>query len=95
MYGLDEEHIESREDEDALGEYANWSRSEDGHRIYRLTPSRSTLLFGPGGELFEQALARSALPLTMQYKMVGNMVAPITAQACIDAITAAGVKEVA
>ena len=60
-------------------EWANWTRIQDGHLIFRLVPERAVHLFGSGVERIAEALKQSQLGITKKYVMLGDMVAPMMA----------------
>jgi site-specific DNA-cytosine methylase len=68
--------IKGKKDEDHLLQFANWSREQDGLLVFRLSPDRAILLFGPHINHIKSALCRSNLGNTTKYKLIGNMIAP-------------------
>jgi len=64
----------------ALLENANWVRDEEDHVVFRLTPARAALLFGPFVEAIQGALVAESCGITKQYEMLGNMVSPEVAR---------------
>jgi site-specific DNA-cytosine methylase len=82
LFGIREEFIRTRKDELALLEFANWSRSDDGIRVFRLAPERGLLLFGRDLKPIADALSLHKVPQTKLYQLVGNMVVPEVASFC-------------
>jgi len=65
----------------AFLEFANWHRMEHGLSVMRLTPERAVLLFGPHVDRLHEAITAWTTGATRKYKIVGNLVAPICAEA--------------
>jgi site-specific DNA-cytosine methylase len=74
-FGVELSRVDANQREDLL-EYANWSREQAGLLIFRLVPERASLLFGRRAGRIGAALASSGIPVTRQYELLGNMVAP-------------------
>jgi site-specific DNA-cytosine methylase len=73
----------------AILEHANWSRQEDGHLMFRLTPERALHLFGSHIGRIQSAFRVSKVPMTKKYILLGNMVAP-----AVSAIAALAIESV-
>jgi len=61
--------------------YSNWHREQDGLLVMRLSPERTALLFGPHTASISEAIGNWDAGATRKYKLVGNMVAPVCAEA--------------
>jgi site-specific DNA-cytosine methylase len=90
LFGIEEKYVRTRDDEQALLEYANWNRSEKGVRIFRLRPERAMLLFGKEMTTVCQAFSESKISQTKKYQLLGNTVAPSVATHCGEAALRAG-----
>jgi DNA-cytosine methyltransferase len=82
MFAIEEKFLRTRSDENALLEHANWSRSENGLRVFRLNPKRAFLLFGPEMDGIADACADLQPTLGAAYRMLGNAVVPRMAEFC-------------
>lgn len=65
----------------AFLKYSNWHREQDGLLVMRLSPERTALLFGPHTASLSEAVGNWDAGATRKYKLVGNMVAPVCAEA--------------
>jgi site-specific DNA-cytosine methylase len=79
-FGVPLDLISNQDEEKQVLEYANWSRRQAGRLVFRLVPERAVRLFGPGVERIEMALSRSSVPITHQYVLIGNLIAPLVAR---------------
>jgi site-specific DNA-cytosine methylase len=79
-FGIEAEKVKTRQARAALLEYSNWVREDRGYVIFRLVPSRASLLFGPHVDALQKSLAAIGSGVTKQYEMLGNLVAPAVAQ---------------
>lgn len=61
---------------DLVLKYANWFREEPNHLVFRLTPSRAALLFGPHMMSLQRAIDKVPIGVTKKYELLGNLVAP-------------------
>jgi site-specific DNA-cytosine methylase len=75
-FGVANEAIRTTRDRENLLEFANWVREEPGHLVFRITPSRAALLFGPHIARIEEALELERIGVTKRYELLGNMVVP-------------------
>lgn len=82
MFGIEESFVRTRKDELALLEFANWSRSEGGVRIFRLTPQQGIFLFGQLVDPIAEALKTHTISQTKIYQLIGNMVVPEVGALC-------------
>lgn len=71
-----EKELQTRKDKDALLEFANWTRSQNGMLMFRITPERALKLFGPYTAGLARALQQSSVTSTRKYEMIGNLVSP-------------------
>jgi DNA-cytosine methyltransferase len=78
-FGIPLESILDAADEAKVLEFSNWSRRQEGHLVFRLTPERAMLLFGPGTSTIIEALAGSSVTKTKKYVLIGNIIAPLVA----------------
>jgi site-specific DNA-cytosine methylase len=90
LFGAPLKSIAGAKDENALREFANWSRREEDAFVVRLSPSRTLDLFGPNVAALRKGLTSKPLSLVKQYEMVGNLVAPIVAETIANVVTQAG-----
>lgn len=65
----------------AFLKYSNWHREQDGLLVMRLSPERTVLLFGQHTASLSDAVGNWGAGATRKYKLVGNMVAPVCAEA--------------
>lgn len=86
LFAVELASISNADQRGRLLEFTNWSRDQDGHVVFRVTPERALRLFGDHYEKLEKGLAAPQLTLTKKYQLVGNMVAPVVAQRIAAAI---------
>lgn len=82
MFAVPERLVRTRKDEMSLLKYSNWSRSENGLRVFRLTPKRGLLFFGKEIEPIAEMIENSTLSQTRLYELIGNMVVPRVGRFC-------------
>jgi site-specific DNA-cytosine methylase len=80
--------LSKRQDRNAFLAHSNWHREQNGLLVKRLTPERSVLLFGPHVDCLYKAVCDWGGSATRKFKLVGNMVAPICAEAVAALVTA-------
>lgn len=75
-FGVEKALVAKAAAKDALLEYANWTREERNHLIFRIVPTRAALLFGPLVEPLQKAMKAQLTGVTKHYEMLGNLVTP-------------------
>lgn len=86
LFAIPLKWVKKASDRAAFLEFSNWHREQDGLLVMRLRPCQAVKLFGNHTDDLLRALTDWDVGDTRKYKVVGNMVAPVCAQAVAETI---------